>query len=230
MSGSGNATGFSPETLAFLANLGANNSKEWFEANKADYERFVRKPAESFRTGLEDALTSLAGRPLSSKQFRINRDLRFSRDRTPYNTHIRMAFWPRSDAFGGRDGQPPSFFVSLEADHVRFGAGCMAFAKPVLARYLDELATGLGEELEALLSALQRQGFERSAPDLARVPKSVPATAAHAMLARHKGLAVWKTLPEPEIVCHDTAASELAALWSPTLPFWKRLAGLYEIS
>lgn len=222
--------GFSQESLSFLTDLAANNSREWFQAYKPDYERLIKKPADTFRADLEDVLGGMTGHQMSSKQFRINRDLRFSKDKTPYNTHIRMAFWPREAAFGGRDGQPPSFFLSIEADHIRLGTGCMAFPGPVLARYLDDLPSGFGDEVETLLADLERQGFEKSEPDLARAPKSVPAGTSHPLLARHKGLAVWKTLTGTGTVCGQAGPGNVAALWKPTLPLWERLLGLSEIS
>lgn len=218
------SAGFPPETFRFLSDLAANNTRDWFEAHKADYQRFVKKPADLFRPALQEALEDLTGRPLASKQFRINRDLRFSKDKTPYNTHVRMAFWPTGSAFEGKDAQPPSFFLSVEADHVRFGTGCMAFAKPVLGAYLNALETDGGDAIADLLARLRQQGFDTSEPDLAKVPRGFPKDHAHAGLARHKGLAVWKSLSGTEAA----TVSGLTGHWAPTLPFWRYLASLQE--
>ncbi|MCK7613512.1 DUF2461 domain-containing protein [Roseibium sediminicola] len=222
------SAGFEPETFRFLENLAANNSKEWFEANKVDYQRAIKKPADQFRPALQGALEELTGRALASKQFRINRDLRFSKDKTPYNTHIRMAFWPTGTAFEGKDAQPPSFFLSIEADHIRLGTGCMAFSKPVLGKYLSALETGGGDEVAALLTQLQKKEFELSEPDLAKAPRGFPKDHPHAELARHKGLGVWKTLPDPKAVLGNGAVAALVESWAPTLPFWRYLLGLQE--
>lgn len=220
--------GFQPETFRFLKNLAANNSREWFEAHKADYQRSVKKPADLFRPALQEALEHLCECPLASKQFRINRDLRFSKDKTPYNTHIRMAFWPTGTAFEGKDAQPPSFFLSIEADHIRFGTGCMAFSKPVLGAFLRALETGDGETIAGLLADLERQGFEVSEPDLAKAPRGFPKDHVHADLARHKGLGVWKTLPDTGTIRGETAIDTLLERWKPTLPFWKYFLNLQE--
>ncbi len=212
--------GYLPETFVFLKALADNNTKDWFEANKADYQRFVKKPSDAFRASLETALGELTGHEIVSKQFRINRDLRFSKDKTPYNTHVRMAFWPKGSRFEGKDAQPPSFFLSIEADHIRAGTGCMAFARPELGDYLHRLENGGGDALASLLKALGSKGFELSAPDLARVPKGFPSAHPHAELARHKGLAVWKTLKDTSLVQGETGAGPLLDLWASTLPFW----------
>nr|WP_319383101.1 DUF2461 domain-containing protein [uncultured Roseibium sp.] len=218
--------GFSPETFAFLANLKANNSREWFDAHKPDYQRLIKKPADALRADLTEKLSVLTGLEITSKQFRINRDLRFSKDKTPYNAHIRMAFWPKEKAFEGRDAQPPSFFISFEPGHIRLGTGCMAFSKAALGSYLRALESGSGGEIASLLSALEANGFERSAPDLAKAPRGFPKDHEHADLARHKGLAAWTTIADTDQATGDTAAAFLADTWKPTLAFWTWLLDL----
>ncbi|WP_422037662.1 DUF2461 domain-containing protein [Roseibium sp.] len=218
--------GFSPETFAFLADLKANNSKEWFDAHKPDYQRVVKKPADALRADLAERLSALTGLETASKQFRINRDLRFSKDKTPYNAHIRMAFWPKGKAFEGRDAQPPSFFVSFEPGHIRLGTGCMAFSKAALGSYLQALESGGGGEIAGLLSALEANGFERSTPDLAKAPRGFPKDHAHTDLARHKGLAVWTTITDTAPATGDKTATFLVDTWKPTLAFWSWLLDL----
>ncbi|WP_422377362.1 DUF2461 domain-containing protein [Roseibium sp.] len=219
---------FEPGSFKFLTDLAENNNKEWFDAHKADYQNLVKKPSDRFRPALADALGARTGRELKSKQFRINRDLRFSKDKTPYNTHIRMAFWPAGAAFEGKDAQPPSFFLSIETGHIRFGTGCMAFSKSGLGAYLKALETGRGEEISRLLTELTGQGFEISEPDLAKPPRGFPKDHAFGDLARHKGLAAWKTLADPGFLTGDTAVSGLCEAWEPTLPFWTWLLDMQE--
>lgn len=219
---------FQAETFRFLSDLAADNSTDWFEQNKADYQRFVRKPADAVRSALSEALCDLTGCPMTSKQFRINRDLRFSKDKTPYNTHIRMAFWPTGAAFDGKAAQPPGFFLSVEADHLRLGTGAMAFSRPVLGAYLKALETGKGAEIAGLLEAAEKRGFKASDPDLVKVPRGFPKNHPFADLARHKGLAVWRDLPDTRMVQEQTAVASLLDAWRPVLPFWKFLFALQE--
>ncbi|WP_306142944.1 DUF2461 domain-containing protein [Roseibium sp. MMSF_3412] len=218
--------GFSAETFAFLASLKANNAKEWFDAHKPDYQRFIKKPADALRADLAGQISGLTGHETTSKQFRINRDLRFSKDKTPYNAHIRMAFWPKGKAFEGREAQPPSFFVSFEPGLIRLGTGCMTFSKTALGSYLHALESGSGDKISALLSDLAGKGFERSAPDLAKAPRGFPKNHEHTDLARHKGLAVWTSLADTGSVIGETAASFLVDTWKPTLAFWTWLVDL----
>jgi uncharacterized protein (TIGR02453 family) len=221
-------TCFRPETFSFLKSLAVNNNKDWFNDNKSAYQQSVKKPADAFRPALADGLAKLTGHEVGSKQFRINRDLRFSKDKTPYNTHIRMAFWPKGALFEGKDAQPPSFFLSIEQNHVRFGAGCMAFSKPVLGTYLLMLEQGAGDEINALYARLEADGFERSEPDLVNPPRGFPKDHADAGLARHKGLATWKTLGTTNLLLEANAAERMAEEWQPTLNFWRFLVNLHE--
>jgi uncharacterized protein (TIGR02453 family) len=221
-------SGFQPETFWFLSDLAANNSREWFDANKKAYQSFLKKPSEGFRSDLAAALAGLTGLPFASKQFRINRDLRFSSDKTPYNTHIRMAFWPAGARFEGKHAQPPSFFLSVEADHIRIGAGCMTFAKPVLGRFLSRLETDGEGGIAEVLTAARSAGFSISAPELAKVPRGFPKDHPHRDLARHKGLAVWKDLPDVATVQGPGGAKAVVEALEPALPVWRWLMELHE--
>ena len=84
-------TGFRPEAIQFLADLAANNERDWFQPRKADYERLLKEPLEALCSAL--ALRFEArGIPLradpSGSPFRIYRDVRFSKDKSPYKTHV----------------------------------------------------------------------------------------------------------------------------------------------
>ena len=86
--------GFRPEANAFLTELAANNNREWFLAHKAVYEEAVVAP---FRLLLADVISALAARDLpitgdpQKAIFRVHRDVRFSKDKTPYKTHAGAA-------------------------------------------------------------------------------------------------------------------------------------------
>ena len=92
--------GFSPETLTFLADLAANNDRAWFEAHKDTYTDVLLPEAQAFISALGAALRRFAPELLYDTRtngqgslLRIYRDIRFSADKTPYHTYLRMVFW-----------------------------------------------------------------------------------------------------------------------------------------
>ncbi len=87
--------GFTEDTIRFLRGLKKNNKKEWFEAHRNTYEEDLREPCKRFVSAMGRALAE-AKLPLISdlkrSLFRINRDIRFSKDKSPYKTHIGIVF------------------------------------------------------------------------------------------------------------------------------------------
>ena len=100
--------GFEPEAIQFLADLAQHNERAWFQPRKAEYERLLKVPLEWM---IEDLAARLAERgvPLRAdprrSPFRIYRDIRFSRDKSPYKTHLGASFpWVESIGGGGAGG------------------------------------------------------------------------------------------------------------------------------
>ena len=89
---------FGPELFRFLRELEANNRKEWFQANRGRYEEQVREPMLAFISDFGPRLRKITPyltadpRPVGGSMFRIHRDTRFSRDKTPYKTHAAAQF------------------------------------------------------------------------------------------------------------------------------------------
>ena len=87
--------GFRPEAIQFLADLAANNQRSWFQPRKAEYDRLVKAPFERLIEALAERFAAL-GLPLLADPrrslFRIHRDTRFSRDKSPYKTHQAARF------------------------------------------------------------------------------------------------------------------------------------------
>jgi uncharacterized protein (TIGR02453 family) len=100
MSESGGFTGFTHEALQFLVDLALNNERSWFQPRKADYERLLKEPLEALCDALDERFAAHHV-PLHadarSSPFRIYRDVRFSKDKSPYKTHVAASF-PWRDA------------------------------------------------------------------------------------------------------------------------------------
>jgi uncharacterized protein (TIGR02453 family) len=183
--------GFSPDLVDFLSLLRGNNSREWFNqgAHREQYQRVLLEPARSFVMSMADLLprlgTGLHAEPrVHGSILAINRDTRFSPDKTPYKTHLDLWFWQGD----GPSRERPGYFVRLEVERLILGAGMHAFtADGALDRYREAvLDPTTGEQLVAAVNAV--------GPDLvkgrtySRVPRGLPADHPRADWLRHSGL------------------------------------------
>jgi uncharacterized protein (TIGR02453 family) len=116
---------FTPELFAFLADLRENNNREWFAASKHRYESEVLEPALDFVADLAPYLDKISPhiradpRPSGGSLFRIYRDTRFSKDKTPYKTNLGIHF--RHDR--AKDAHAPGFYLHLSPGEVFAGGG-----------------------------------------------------------------------------------------------------------
>src|SRR5262245_57660237 len=128
--------GFSKDTVRFLASLSRNNTKAWFDDHRADYEAHFMAPAKTFVEAIAPRLQKIDPRvqaipKVNASSMRINRDVRFAKDKSPYKDHLDLWFWS-----GSKKGWDTSgFFFRLTPKRLVLGAGMHGFMPPVLARY-----------------------------------------------------------------------------------------------
>lgn len=155
-------SGFPPEAIRFLADLGENNNRPWFEANKAVYTNALIEPVKAFITTFGERLSTLAPNISydtrangSGSMMRIYRDVRFSKDKSPYKTWLGMIFWEGA----GKKGGKPSFYFGLDAEGGGIHAGLYGFDKPMLAAYRSAvLDDKMGTELSEIVATLKAAG------------------------------------------------------------------------
>ena len=116
---------FTRRTFSFLKDLAANNDREWFKANKARYEKDVRDPALRFVVDFGPHLKKISPhfkadpRANGGSLFRIYRDTRFAKDKSPFKTHTGIQF--RHDR--GKDAHAPGFYLHIEPGGCFLGMG-----------------------------------------------------------------------------------------------------------
>ena len=114
-----------PKLFAFFRDLKKNNTREWFEANKDRFEGDVREPLLALIDSFAEPLYKISPhfradpRKQGGSLFRIYRDVRFSKDKTPYKTHAGVHF--RHDR--AKDAHAPGFYLHLDPKQVFIGAG-----------------------------------------------------------------------------------------------------------
>ncbi len=193
-------TGFPAETLKFLKDLKANNNREWFAANKKIYEQTIKFPAQAFCSSMCGQLHELTGVTHRSKVFRIHRDIRFSKDKTPYNAHLHISFFPNE-----KTGAAPGWFFGLAPEKLTLGAGVFRFDDAGLDEYRRRVYGADGEKLAKIVDTLLATGARLNEPPLKRVPSGFAKDHPREALLRRKGLALWSDMKNDIITKPDLA-------------------------
>lgn len=179
-----------PTARQFLTELDANNSRDWFLANKDRYDADLKAPSLALLDVVAADLERLTGLPVTPKLFRPQRDIRFSKDKTPYKTHLHM-LWDCGTA-----GRKTAFYFGVELDRVVMGGGCMGMDKEKLMGFRRALDSTKGPALQDAIARATAQGVRFSEPELKRVPAPFPAEHPLGELLRHKSLTFWSALDD----------------------------------
>jgi uncharacterized protein (TIGR02453 family) len=189
------ATHFSGEALKFLRGLKRNNDREWFGARKDVYERELKEPMLKLIGEVNEAMVEFAPmhvRPPQKIVMRIYRDIRFSKNKQPYKTHI-SAWWVRD---GLQKTSGAGFYLSVNPEEVVIAAGVyMPEREQLLAirRYLAEHY----EEFRAVMKGRKLRSLmqENDGVSLTRAPKGFPEDHPAIDLLKNKQWGVSARLP-----------------------------------
>ncbi len=166
---------FTPGLFQFFRELEANNRREWFMANKSRFETAVRDPMLRFIGDFAPHLRAISRhfyadpRPVGGSMFRIYRDIRFSKDKSPYKTHAGMFF----HHLAGREKgiSTPGFYLHLSPDEVFVGAGLWHPESEALAKIRDAMVTHPDRWKRAISQREFRGTCRLSGEKLQRPPK-----------------------------------------------------------
>ena len=225
-------TGFEPDALQFLADLAANNDREWFKPRKADFERLIKHPMEALCVALAaefDALRLPMDADPKRSPFRIYRDVRFSRDKSPYKTH-QGADFPWNDSHGDR-GRPRGAvggYFHLEPGNIFLGGGMWHPEPARLAAFREKVDRDRNAVLKAIEDDRFRSVFGSVTGDmLTRNPKGFPRDHAYNHLLRLTDVVFSRRMGDAEVYSADlpdTIAKDLDAA-RPVMLFLDQLAG-----
>lgn len=129
-------TGFPEDFFTFFEDLKTNNNREWFAQNKPRYEESVANPCLDFIEDLGPHLHEISPnflavpKKIGGSMFRIYRDTRFSKDKTPYKIHAGLQF----RHVLGKDAHAPGFYLHLATDEILVGGGLWKPPTPHLAK------------------------------------------------------------------------------------------------
>ncbi|MDX1523214.1 MAG: DUF2461 domain-containing protein [Anaerolineae bacterium] len=162
-----------PQLFDFFRELKDNNNREWFQANKNRYEAQVREPLLQFITDFGLRLAEISphyvadARKSGGSLFRINRDVRFSKDKSPYKTQAGIQF--RHEA--GKDVHAPGFYLHLEPGSVFCGVGIWHPETKTLNQIRDAIVDSPDTWQAAVNSGDFTDTFTLAGDSLKRAPK-----------------------------------------------------------
>jgi uncharacterized protein (TIGR02453 family) len=223
--------GFSPDAIAFLLELRANNRRDWFQPRKADYERLLKDPLEALCLALGERFAD-RGIPLRADQrspFRIYRDVRFSKDKSPYKTHVSASFpyvASADDAGASHREHAAGAYVSFSPDASYAGGGMWHPERPKLDAWRSLVVDNPSAVHAVLDDPAFTAAFGKVEGDaLQRVPPGYPKDHPDADLLRLKDVVFGRSLSEDEIMRADLP-DRLADTFAAATPVLRLLASL----
>jgi uncharacterized protein (TIGR02453 family) len=193
-------TGFPPDALDFFVELEGNNERPWWLVNKERFDASVAEPMRALLDRLEPEFGAF-------KVFRMNRDVRFSADKSPYKT----AHAAVSHGDGGT-----ATYLQINANGLYAGGGMYHMASDQLERFRRAVADEThGAELEAALAAARTARLDIAAaePPLITAPRGWPKDHPRITLLRMRGLITGRELGTPAWLHTSRAANEVAKVW-----------------
>jgi uncharacterized protein (TIGR02453 family) len=199
--------GFPAETFAWFEGLEADNSKAYFTAQRAVYDRSVRGAVELM---LEELAGELGGRV---KLFRPNRDIRFSRDKSPYKDRAYGVIMDRPDSLA-------PLYASISADGLFAGSGYYRLEPDELDRFREAVASDRsGPELARTVDSVRAAGVETFGEALKTAPRGYPRDHPRADLLRHRALFAGARLDRgARGIARDDALRFARATWAACAP------------
>jgi uncharacterized protein (TIGR02453 family) len=182
--------GFSKELVQVFKDLKENNTKLWFDKHRNEYEESVLFPSREFVVTMGKRLRKIAPGvnaipKVNQSLFRINRDTRFSKDKSPYKTCMGIWFWD-----GHRKRMECSgFYFHHEDDRLLIGAGIHMFPRPLLGIYREAVVDKkLGRELRKAVTKVTEKGYQVGGSHYKRVPRGFDESHSNAEFLLYNGL------------------------------------------
>jgi uncharacterized protein (TIGR02453 family) len=229
-------SGFQPAAVEFLAELAEHNDRAWFQPRKAEFERLLKEPLEALCVAL-DAEFQARGIPLradAKSPFRIYRDVRFSKDKSPYKTHVSASFGWAGDGAAGTDRSHTDTvhasggYFHLAPGSIYVGGGVWHPEPAWLKGFRDRVvrdADGLGAIVEAPTFVAAFGSISDDGESLKRVPPGYPADHPAADLLRKKNVTFGRQLSDDEAFSPALPAT-LADAFAIATPLMRYLSSI----
>jgi uncharacterized protein (TIGR02453 family) len=226
--------GFKPDAVRFLLELRANNDRAWFQPRKAEYERLLKEPLEALCVVLGERFAALRIplRADARSPFRIYRDVRFSKDKSPYKTHVSASFaWTGTGGMRGAAGKAEEVhgvggYFHFEPDEEYVGGGMWHPERPRLEAWRSLVANDARRVHKAIDAPSFKRAFGQVGGDrLQRVPPGFPSDHPEAELLKLKDVTFGRRLTADEALS-PRLPDILADAFADALPVMALLAEL----
>ena len=212
-------TGFPRQTFEFLKGIAAHNDKTWFDAHRDLYNAGYIAPARAFVEALGPELRKISAGvtfepKVNGSLQRINRDIRFTKDKRPYKEHLNLWFW-----HGDNKGwDTPGFWFSLGRDEVHLGVGMYGFDKEQLESFRQSIIhPRSGKALLAAVAKVKKVGdYTVGGKTRKLMPRGFEADADRAEYLLYEGLYTSFSLPAETAAGADfakVAAGHFKKMW-----------------
>lgn len=230
-------TGFSPDAIQFLADLAENNDRAWFQPRKAEFDRLLKQPMEALVAAISHRFEA-RGIPLAADPrrgiFRIYRDTRFSKDKSPYKRHYAATFpWVGGGAAAEAGGNPSERahtnggYFNFQPGDMYVGGGMWHPDRP----RLDAFRRAVVERPDEVRAAIEDARFVatfgnvNSEAPLRRVPPGFPADHPLAELLKLRDVVFGRRLSDADVLS-PALPDTLADAFEAALPVFRLLATL----
>ncbi len=215
---------FTQDFILFFRELVLNNQREWFHANKKTYEKEVKEPFRTFVQDLIDRVSEIdPDIQIDPKDaiFRINRDIRFSKDKRPYKEYVSAVISPE----GKKDKTNPGLYIELTPERVRVYGGVYVLDKEQLINVRSTIASNL-ETFQAILDDKKfKNRYETIRGEQhKRIPKEFQEAHKSQPLIANKQFYYYTDLPI-ESILEDNFMDEVMACYMDGIPMRDFLAG-----
>lgn len=194
-------SGFPKSAFQFFTDLKQNNNRDWFSENKSVYVESVVEPAQRFIQALGKRLTEIhpyirydTATNGSGSMFRIYRDVRFSKDKSPYKTHLGIVLWLDG---ARKKTEAPGYYFGMSDGPPQIHGGHYHFGREHLKAYRSYVAdVDRADELREILATLERHGYATGGQNYKQVPRGFSRDHPCADLLRYDGvIASSKKIP-----------------------------------
>ena len=193
--------GFKKEAIEFLIDLEMNNTKVWFENNRHIWEKNILKPNVAFVEEMGETLEMLvpminAKPKVSGSLFKIYRDTRFSKDKTPMKDKIGIIFWQGAK----HRMQSASYYIFYNIEHYYIATGIRTFKPPLLKAYRKYIQNKTNaKNLHKILEDIKAKGYQLPEQKYKRLPQGFKEDDEYSYLSKYNAIFGFQTYPIDDV-------------------------------